>query len=442
MEAKVSVIIPVLNAGDDLEKCLSSVQNQTLKELEIICVDRGSADGSLQRLQEAAMADERIMLIGQTGSYGRAVNAGLTYASGDWIGVLDTDTRAEADAWRRLYDTAVRYELDYCKTDNGSESVDVPHDCVFNPGDDPERFAFATPIGRGLYRREFLEKEGIRCFDDEEAAPGTDRFLIAACVYGERVLYLDSVLFRQRGFADDDMQTEEMRFGTVEGIEREYDSIREDILNTDALREQYEKALVIGKAAAWRRLPLDPSIWMKTEEKDSAQAEAAGDSDGTEDENQALREQLRMSRISREAALEQWGLDREQMEQVQEALEQVQEEALRAEAARQKQAEKVQELTEQLKRQQSDKADLNRALQKSYRETGKLHADRIRREETMRQMEKQLKQAEEELKKAQKQTGTETQQTETRKPETGNEAAPEAKSNKAGHGFRRKRNRN
>ena len=89
---KVSVIIPVYNVEEYLRECLDSVVNQTLKEIEIICVDNGSTDNSLEILKEYAKRDNRITFIKQENSgSGTARNCGINIAKGDFIAFMDSD---------------------------------------------------------------------------------------------------------------------------------------------------------------------------------------------------------------------------------------------------------------------------------------------------------------------------------------------------------------
>lgn len=89
---KVSIIIPVYNVEQFLRECMESVCNQTYKNLEILCVNDGSTDGSLAILQEYAAKDKRIVLIDQQ-NVGLAAtrNHALDIATGDWIGAVDSD---------------------------------------------------------------------------------------------------------------------------------------------------------------------------------------------------------------------------------------------------------------------------------------------------------------------------------------------------------------
>ena len=89
---KVSVIIPVYNVEEYLRECLDSIVKQTLREIEIICVDDGSTDNSLEILKEYAKKDNRITVITQKNLHaGVARNAGLAVAKGEYLSFLDSD---------------------------------------------------------------------------------------------------------------------------------------------------------------------------------------------------------------------------------------------------------------------------------------------------------------------------------------------------------------
>ena len=99
----VSVVIPVYNAAPWLRQCLDSVVGQTLREIEIICVDDGSTDESPQILEEYAQADERVRILHQQNQYaGVARNNGLAHASGKYIIFWDSDDYFDLDALRLM----------------------------------------------------------------------------------------------------------------------------------------------------------------------------------------------------------------------------------------------------------------------------------------------------------------------------------------------------
>ena len=82
--AKVSIIVPTYNVEMYLEECMESIQRQTLKDIEVICVNDGSTDNSLQILQKYAKDDDRIVIIDkENGGYGIGMNVGLERATGE-----------------------------------------------------------------------------------------------------------------------------------------------------------------------------------------------------------------------------------------------------------------------------------------------------------------------------------------------------------------------
>lgn len=110
---KVSVIIPVHNTEKYLKQCLDSVINQTLKEIEIICVNDGSTDDSLKVLKECAKKDDRVVIINQTHQrQGCSRNNALKIARGEYVQFVDSDDLIREDTCERLYKKAKEYDLD------------------------------------------------------------------------------------------------------------------------------------------------------------------------------------------------------------------------------------------------------------------------------------------------------------------------------------------
>lgn len=110
---KVSIIVPVYNSEKYIKKCLDSLINQTLKDIEIICVDDGSVDNSLNILNEYATQDLRIKVLSQENSkQGAARNRGIEIASGEFITYVDSDDWVDLDYCELLYNAAVKYNVD------------------------------------------------------------------------------------------------------------------------------------------------------------------------------------------------------------------------------------------------------------------------------------------------------------------------------------------
>lgn len=109
----VSIIIPVFNVEKYLRECLDSVLNQTLTDFEAICINDGSTDSSQAILEEYAQKDNRIKLICKdNGGLSSARNAGINYASGEYITFLDSDDYLTCDALKLCYEKAKNDQLD------------------------------------------------------------------------------------------------------------------------------------------------------------------------------------------------------------------------------------------------------------------------------------------------------------------------------------------
>ena len=104
---KVSVVLPVYNSERYIHQCLNSILNQTLKEIEIICVDDGSTDNSVNLINDICKKDSRVSLIMQKNSYaGVARNNGLKHAKGKYVIFLDSDDFFEPDMLLSMYEKA------------------------------------------------------------------------------------------------------------------------------------------------------------------------------------------------------------------------------------------------------------------------------------------------------------------------------------------------
>ena len=111
---EVSVIMPVFNAEEYLEESINCILNQTLTDLELICVDDGSTDNSLKILNEFKDSDIRIQVYHQENRGGGAArNVAMTYATGKYLYCMDADDMIELDALERLYDVCEEKNLDF-----------------------------------------------------------------------------------------------------------------------------------------------------------------------------------------------------------------------------------------------------------------------------------------------------------------------------------------
>lgn len=113
MKIKVSVIIPVYNVENYLRECLNSVINQTLKDIEIICINDDSTDGSLAILKEYAIKDKRIKIVCQDNvGAGAARNIGLKMAKGKYLSFLDSDDFFDYTMLEKSYNKVIENKAD------------------------------------------------------------------------------------------------------------------------------------------------------------------------------------------------------------------------------------------------------------------------------------------------------------------------------------------
>ena len=100
----VSVILPSLNVARYIRECIDSVRNQTMQQIEILCVDAGSTDGTLEILEKYVAVDARIRIINSDQkSYGHQVNLGIEAARGQYIGIVETDDFIDTVMYQNLY---------------------------------------------------------------------------------------------------------------------------------------------------------------------------------------------------------------------------------------------------------------------------------------------------------------------------------------------------
>ena len=111
---KVSVVIPIYNVEKYLHDCLDTIVNQTLKDIEIICVNDGSTDSSLEIIKEYANCDDRITVIDQpNGGHAVATNVGIQHATGKYLFLMDSDDILKLNALKDTYKIAEDKNVDF-----------------------------------------------------------------------------------------------------------------------------------------------------------------------------------------------------------------------------------------------------------------------------------------------------------------------------------------
>ena len=214
MPVLVSVIVPSLNVRDYIRECIDSIIGQSLPDIEIICVDAGSSDGTYEILQEYAEKDGRVKPIKSSKrSYGYQVNLGIETAKGEYIGIVESDDYIDRDMMKYLYLRAKEFDVDVSKGDNFRVCGASPrkYNCVeqhvfsgsqlrfYNKRIENDELLFRHIVDQnlwsGIYRRAFLIERKIKLNETPGAAFQDMGFqqqvqtLAGSVVYGDKAVY-------------------------------------------------------------------------------------------------------------------------------------------------------------------------------------------------------------------------------------------------------------
>lgn len=210
---KLTIILPSLNVANYIHTCINSVLSQTLRDIEIICVDAGSTDGTLEILREYEKKDNRIkVIVSDIKSYGYQMNLGIQAANGKYIGIVETDDFVDKNMFYCLYALAEKYDVDFVKSSykqfgsNGirdiinyekvrilsEEYVNKKIDLVNNI---KARFIDTVHIWSGIYKKDFLVSKNI-IFNETKGASFQDTsfsilvgLLADSCIYTNDAFY-------------------------------------------------------------------------------------------------------------------------------------------------------------------------------------------------------------------------------------------------------------
>lgn len=271
---KVSIVIPVCNVEQYLRECLESAVNQTLKEIEIICVNDGSTDASLELLKEYAAKDSRVKVIDkENAGYGHAMNIGMDMAKGEYIGILESDDHIGLSMMEDLYIKAKSNQADIVKgdfyrftTEKGylrlfycrlSEDDAIYHS-VLNAKIEKKLYKF-TNTWAGIYRKDFLQENLIRHQESPGASFQDNGFWYLSTVLASRIVYIDKPYYYNRR---DNPNSSVYQFDKAYLINGEYQFI-ETSLKKHALEKYVDYAYLFQKkfdAYKFNYRRIDPSL--------------------------------------------------------------------------------------------------------------------------------------------------------------------------------------
>lgn len=210
--AKVSIVVPVYNAEKYLIQCLDSILAQTLKDIEVICVDDGSTDHSREILDRYAVKDNRIKVLHRENKgYGAAMNAGMDAAVGEYIGIVESDDCILPEMYQVLYDASDFGNLDVIKSEvyfwyekYGHKSrkyrkyLDNYYNRVLYGIDRNIFFNFYMNIWTGIYKRSFLINYNIRFHESPGASYQDNGFWLQTLIYCKTAKWLNKAFYLYR----------------------------------------------------------------------------------------------------------------------------------------------------------------------------------------------------------------------------------------------------
>lgn len=210
---KVSIVVPIYNVEKYLPECLDSIIKQKLKEIEIICVDDGSTDSSLEICQRYAKKDKRVKVITKPNAgYGNSMNLGMSYASGEYIGIVESDDWVEPTMFYDLYTAAKKHNAQIVKSDYFEFSttgafkeqyIQTPTDkkyynTVINAYDLEDIYHFRMNTWTGIYKNDFLREFNIRHNETPGASYQDNGFWFKTLSLAGRVVFINKAYYHYR----------------------------------------------------------------------------------------------------------------------------------------------------------------------------------------------------------------------------------------------------
>ncbi|HNX88774.1 MAG TPA: glycosyltransferase [Paludibacteraceae bacterium] len=219
MKPKVSVVVPVHNAGKFFSRCLDSLIGQTLTDIEIILVLDTPTDGSDKVAEQYAQQDKRIRIVRNTTNLhiGYSRNAGIDVAEGDYVGFSDDDDVCHPRMFEVLYEKAQTCHADivvsnYCNEVNGKvENYCFPEQLsekefkqkylealIRGNHSQPDTVSFnnVNPVWNQIFSRELLNQNNIRFTDNRKVSMEDVIFNIQAHFYARKVEFVPQVFYR------------------------------------------------------------------------------------------------------------------------------------------------------------------------------------------------------------------------------------------------------
>lgn len=268
-DIRISIIMPIRNTAKYIRECMESLVNQTLKEIEILCVDAESTDGTREILQEYADKDSRVHIYNdRKGSTGYANNYGMQNAKGEYLAIVEPDDFVALNMYEKLYQAAKENNADVVRADykvffgDGSqrEYIDKAvasakdYGRIHCPAKEQHLFQNDMSTWAGIISGE-LFRQGLVCHNETPGAAYQDNgFWFLTMVHAKRLYYLSMSGYRYRM---DNPDSSIHNRGKLFAICDEYAFIRKKLEQEgiyDRFREIYLWAKFIRYLSAYYRL--------------------------------------------------------------------------------------------------------------------------------------------------------------------------------------------
>lgn len=262
---KVSIVIPVCNVECYLRQCLDSAINQTLNDIEIICVNDGSTDNSMQILREYAEKDKRVKIINKDNAgYGHTMNLGIDMASGEYIGIIESDDYVDLNMYKDLYEIADKYQVDLVKADfnrflemdnkielfyNKVVRKESQYNRVIDPAQEINIFRGVMNTWSGIYSKKFLQKYNIRHNETPGASYQDNGFYFQTFCYAKKVYFVNKPYYMNRR---DNPNSSVYATNKVFCMKEEYDFIKKILKSTPEKFEQFKYPFTVRKFLNYR----------------------------------------------------------------------------------------------------------------------------------------------------------------------------------------------
>lgn len=213
-KVKISVIMPSYNVKEYITQSIESVLNQTLDDIEVLCVDGGSDDGTLEILKKYSEEDKRVhVYLSNKKSYGAQVNQGLTNANGEYISIIETDDYIQENMLESLYNLTQFGYIDIVKgnfyhmitsedenlikVDTAKQSI-ADYNKAFEIETNPIFLEGHPSIWAAIYKKSFLINNNIKFLEEKGGAWVDNPFFYETAIKAKTIIYTNTPYYYYR----------------------------------------------------------------------------------------------------------------------------------------------------------------------------------------------------------------------------------------------------